>query len=348
MTTVRADGVSRRWRAPKQPRSHRRLADAAGLGHAAATPLRGVPRGALRPGDVGRAKISVSAVRAKETGEDGVAAVECEIGMAQLDGVLAVIGAVADVADQDILVTAAERYSVLRRFAPRFLAASGSASASRRHSAGSRPAVDCGKPATAARPASAGLAAPSPTTTTKPSEQFPICTGIQRAAVRSSVRPPIQAVVKWYNLDKGFGFVQLADGSGDAFLRVSVVERSGHYSVRPGATLEVRAGPGAKGPQVTEILSVDSSTEPQEMPRRGWPERPIYPSANQAVVEEIGTVKWYNTVKGFGFIGSDRGGKDIFVHATVLNRAGIADFAEGQRVVVDGRKGPEAASLRLI
>ena len=61
--------------------------------------------------------------RAKETGEDGVAVVEREIGMKQLDGVLPVIGAVADVADQDILVTAAERYSVLRRFSPRFLAA---------------------------------------------------------------------------------------------------------------------------------------------------------------------------------------------------------------------------------
>ena len=75
--------------------------------------------------------------------------------------------------------------------------------------------------------------------------------------------PPIQAVVKWYNPDKGFGFVQLADGSGDAFLHVSVVERSGHGGVPPGATLEVRAGPGAKGPQVTEILSVDTSTAPQ-------------------------------------------------------------------------------------
>jgi cold shock protein len=173
--------------------------------------------------------------------------------------------------------------------------------------------------------------------------------GAQRFETPSG--PPTQAVVKWYNPDKGFGFVQLADGSGDAFLHVSVVERSGHGSVPPGATLEVRAGSGAKGPQVTEILSVDTSTAPQEPPRRGRPERPIYSSDNQAAVEEIGTVKWYNAMKGFGFIGSDRGGKDIFVHATVLNRAGLADLAEGQRVtvdVVDGRKGPEAASLRLI
>lgn len=60
---------------------------------------------------------------AKQTGEDGVAVVDREVGMKRLDEALPIIGSVADVADQDILVTAAERYSVLRRFSPRFLAA---------------------------------------------------------------------------------------------------------------------------------------------------------------------------------------------------------------------------------
>ena len=78
--------------------------------------------------DVAKALIlfrrTIAALRhAKEAGEDGVAVVEREIGMKQLDGVLPIIGAVADVADQDILVTAAERYAVLRRFSSRFLAA---------------------------------------------------------------------------------------------------------------------------------------------------------------------------------------------------------------------------------
>jgi cold shock protein len=58
---------------------------------------------------------------------------------------------------------------------------------------------------------------------------------------------PVQAVVKWYNPDKGFRFVQLADGSGDAFLHVSIVERGGHGSVPPGATLEVRRRDPAQG-----------------------------------------------------------------------------------------------------
>jgi TnpA family transposase len=60
--------------------------------------------------------------RAKEAGEDGVAAVEREVGLAQLNRALPTIEAVADVADQDILLTAAEKYAVLRRFSPRFLA----------------------------------------------------------------------------------------------------------------------------------------------------------------------------------------------------------------------------------
>jgi cold shock protein len=161
--------------------------------------------------------------------------------------------------------------------------------------------------------------------------------------------PPVRATVKWYNPDKGFGFVVLADG-GDAFLHVSVVERSGNSTVPPGVSLEVRAGPGPKGPQVTEILSVDTSTAGQEPARRPRPERP-YRASDQAAVEEIGTVKFYATDKGFGFIVRDGGGKDIFVHASALNRAGITDLAEGQRVVVDmveGSKGPEAVSIRLI
>jgi len=58
--------------------------------------------------------------------------------------------------------------------------------------------------------------------------------------------PTVQATVKWYNPEKGFGFVQLANGS-DAFLHASVIERNGASTVPPGATLEVRAGAGPKG-----------------------------------------------------------------------------------------------------
>ena len=61
-------------------------------------------------------------------------------------------------------------------------------------------------------------------------------------------------------------------------------------------------------------------------------------------------MKCYNAAKGFGFIVRDGGGKDIFVHASALERAGIAGLDEGQRVLIgvaEGRKGPEAASIQL-
>src|SRR4029077_8718902 len=72
--------------------------------------------------------------------------------------------------------------------------------------------------------------------------------------------PPVSGIVKWFSPEKGFGFVELSDGSGDAFLHGSLLAQSGISAVEPGETLEVRVGPGHKGPHVTEVLSVDSST----------------------------------------------------------------------------------------
>jgi CspA family cold shock protein len=61
-----------------------------------------------------------------------------------------------------------------------------------------------------------------------------------------------------------------------------------------------------------------------------------------------GTVKWYNDQKGYGFIQPDNGGKDVFVHATALERAGMRGLAEGQKVSydveADRRSGKESAT----
>src|SRR6476646_9553635 len=72
--------------------------------------------------------------------------------------------------------------------------------------------------------------------------------------------PPIDAVVKWFNADKGFGFVELADGSGDAFLHVAALQSAGHDAVEPETKMSVQVGQGQKGRQVTAVLSVDASS----------------------------------------------------------------------------------------
>jgi len=104
--------------------------------------------------------------------------------------------------------------------------------------------------------------------------------------------PPFSGVVKSFSPEKGFGFVQLSDGSGDAFLHGSLLAQSGTGAVQPGETVEVRVGPGHKGPHVTEVLSIDSSTAVTPARRRSdfQTTTSSRPSSN-ALVEETDTVK---------------------------------------------------------
>ena len=161
---------------------------------------------------------------------------------------------------------------------------------------------------------------------------------------------PVLAKVKWYNPDKRYGFVTLSDGSGDAFLHATALAGMGIRTLQPGETLALRVAPTERGLLVTEVITVDSSTAaPPRMSRtRGRPSSDR--QSLEASVQEMGTVKWYNATKGFGFIVRDSGGNDVFLHASVLERAGITSLSEGQRVfigIAEGRKGPEAASIQL-
>lgn len=62
----------------------------------------------------------------------------------------------------------------------------------------------------------------------------------------------------------------------------------------------------------------------------------------------VGTVKWFNATKGYGFIQPETGGRDVFVHVSAVERSGIGSLAEGQRVEFelerDRRSGKEAAA----
>ena len=164
--------------------------------------------------------------------------------------------------------------------------------------------------------------------------------------------PPVYGLVKWFSPEKGFGFVELSDGSGDAFLHGSVLAQSGIDAVQPGDTVEVQVGPGHTGPHVTQVLGVDSSTAAPTTPLRSGSRSATSggPSSGTSV-QVTGTVKWFNVDKGFGFIARDGGGKDVFVHISALAPSGLTALNEGERVtfnVAEGRRGPEAVQVRLI
>src|SRR3954462_1679997 len=138
---------------------------------------------------------------------------------------------------------------------------------------------------------------------------------------------PIAATVTRFNAERGFGFVALADGSGDAFLHASIVTGD-TKDICPGTRLHVRVATAPRGLAVTEIVSID------HLP---------------ATV--TGTVKFYRAEKAFGFVTPDEKGPEIFVPAVALARSNVATLEPGQRVelrVFQAKKGVEAHSLKLI
>jgi CspA family cold shock protein len=167
--------------------------------------------------------------------------------------------------------------------------------------------------------------------------------------------PVVDAIVKWFNPEKGFGFAELANGAGDAFLHVAVLESAGHETVLPGSKLRVQVGRGQKGPQITAVLEVDASGAAVARPtRRTAPIASVTRGerGDTGTTADIGgTVKWFNAVKGFGFVVCEDGGKDVFLHISVVERAGLRGVDEGQKLamkVVNTPKGREAISFALI
>ena len=73
----------------------------------------------------------------------------------------------------------------------------------------------------------------------------------------------VEATVKWFNADKGFGFFVVAGGP-DAFLPARALEMAGHSSVPDGSRVKVRISQGQKGPQVAEVIEVNTSTAPAD------------------------------------------------------------------------------------
>ncbi len=152
-----------------------------------------------------------------------------------------------------------------------------------------------------------------------------------------------EAVVKWFNLTKGFGFVAPADGSADAFLHSSVVSRMGMRDIAEGTKLTVQITDGPKGRQVASIIQVLGMSDVPPSSGRAAPTGPE--------IEMTGMVKWFKPDKGFGFVTPDDGGRDVFVHRSILLAAGLQQIDSGQKVkmkVQTASKGREATSIEMI
>lgn len=168
---------------------------------------------------------------------------------------------------------------------------------------------------------------------------------------------PIRATVKWFNTAKGFGFVTPEDGSPEAFLHLSALKQAGFESVGEGAGMVVEIGQSPKGRQVVRVLEVDNSMARAPAPRmRPGPAPGMggggghQPVSTEGAVDVDGVVKWFSSLKGYGFVSPNDGGKDVFVHITILRNAGVETLMPGQPVrmkVVTARKGPEAVGVQI-
>lgn len=175
--------------------------------------------------------------------------------------------------------------------------------------------------------------------------------------------------VKFFNAGKGFGFIQPDDGGSDVFVHASALERAGVRALHEGdrVSFEVeedrRSGKlAATDLRVTGPGSGSSSdSRPDQRSQstyrpHGGAGRPAGGArgsmSRQAEGSGRGVVKWFNATKGFGFIEQEGGGEDVFVHISAVERAGLRELREGQRVSFDlerdARSGKSAAAnLRL-
>lgn len=157
-----------------------------------------------------------------------------------------------------------------------------------------------------------------------------------------SAEDPVKLQLKWFNGTKGFGFVVPEDGSYDAFIHITTLQKAGIHSIGEGAELLCTLIDGEKGKQVSEIVEVLDQGSLSTMPEF---------NEEEGTFTMGGLVKWYKADKGFGFIIPDDGMKDIFVHQSCLDAHGIEELPAGTRVrvtlkVVD--KGREAVKIEII
>lgn len=156
-----------------------------------------------------------------------------------------------------------------------------------------------------------------------------------------------KGVVKFFNGQKGFGFIVRDDGGEDVFVHISAVEQAGLTGLAEGQPLAFTLVDRGGRVSATDI-KIEGEPLPVEDNGGGAPrERPAGGPQRQLTGEKAtGTVKFFNSMKGFGFIQRDDGQPDAFVHISAVERAGMINLNEGDRLEFDievDRRGKYAA-----
>ena len=157
----------------------------------------------------------------------------------------------------------------------------------------------------------------------------------------------IEGVVKWFDAVKGYGFVKPDQNLPDVLLHVTCLRRVGFPITVEGSRVVLEAVRGQRGLQALRVLKVEPPKlpHPSELPPARTHSQ-VTPSSGLEAV----SVKWFNRVRGFGFVSKGEGEPDIFVHMETLRRYGLAELRPGQHLLVrygPGPKGLMATEVRL-